>query len=233
VAKISRVPAAVGAIPVVGDLVKQADSQAQWLQELIEQNARLVGQLPATMKNFNDTLERFNQTVSRLDRVVTSIEGATSQLVGPLEQLAPRLERLAGAVDPRMLREIPDVLDAVRREALPALRAATDTQKQVALIAATLDRVIAVLNELPGAGLVRRLGGMDRRAEGGPRPEPAAQPDPLAQPGPTGPAGPSSPVGPSSPAGPGGHTPSAAGPGRARSSGSSARGAADADGEAG
>jgi hypothetical protein len=135
-----------------------------------------------------------------------------------------------------MLREIPDVLDAVRREALPALRAATDTQKQVALIAATLDRVIAVLNELPGAGLVRRLGGMDRRAEGGPRPEPAAQPDPLAQSdptGPTGPAGPSSPVGPSSRAGPGDHTPSAAGPGRARSSGSSGRGAADADGEAG
>ena len=166
VAKSSRVPAAVGSIPVVGDLVKQADSQAQWLQDLIEQNARLVGQLPATMKSFNDSLERFNQTVGRLDRVVTSIEGATAQLVGPLEQIAPRLERLAGAVDPRTLREIPDVLDALRREALPALRAATDTQKQVARLATTLDRVIAVVNELPGAGIVRRLGGMDRsRAE--------------------------------------------------------------------
>jgi ABC-type transporter Mla subunit MlaD len=159
----------VGSIPVVGDLVKQADSQAQWLQDLIEQNARLVGQLPATMKSFNDSLERFNQTLARLDRVVTSIEGATSQLVGPLEQVAPRLERLAGAVDPRTLREIPEVLDSLRREALPALRAATDTQKQIALIAATLDRVIAVVTELPGAGFVRRLGGMDRpRGESSP-----------------------------------------------------------------
>jgi ABC-type transporter Mla subunit MlaD len=157
---------------VVGDLVKQAEGQAQWLQDLIEQNARLVGQLPATMKSFNDSLERFNQTVGRLDRVVTSIEGATSQLIGPLEQVAPRLERLAGAVDPRTLREIPDVLDSLRREALPALRAATDTQKQVALIAATLDRVITVLNELPGAGFVRRLGGMDRS-----RTEPAGSAD--------------------------------------------------------
>ena len=180
--KSSRVPAAVGSIPVVGDLVKQADSQAQWLQDLIEQNARLVGQLPATMKSFNDSLERFNQTVGRLDRVVTTIEGATSQLVGPLEQVAPRLERLAGAVDPRTLREIPDVLDSLRREALPALRAATDTQKQVALIAATLDRVITVLNELPGAGFVRRLGGMDRgrgetTAPATERHEPPAEPD--------------------------------------------------------
>jgi ABC-type transporter Mla subunit MlaD len=171
VAKTSRVPAAVGSIPVVGDLVKQADNQAQWLQDVLEQNARLVGQLPATMKSFNDSLERFNQTVARLDRVVGSVEGATAQLIGPLEQLAPRLERLAGAVDPRTLREIPDVLDSLRREALPALRAATDTQKQVALIAATLDRVITVLNDIPGAGIVRRLGGMDRRAEGGPRPD--------------------------------------------------------------
>jgi ABC-type transporter Mla subunit MlaD len=176
VAKSSRVPPAVGSIPVVGDLVKQADSQAQWLQDLIEQNARLVGQLPATMKNFNDSLERFNQTVSRLDRVVTTIEGATNQLIGPLEQVAPRLERLAGAVDPRALRDIPDALDSLRREALPALRAATDTQRQVALIAATLDRVIAVLNDLPGAGIVRRLGGMERRTEAGPA-APAAQPE--------------------------------------------------------
>jgi len=32
VAKNTRVPSAVGSIPVVGDLVKQADAQAQWLQ---------------------------------------------------------------------------------------------------------------------------------------------------------------------------------------------------------
>jgi ABC-type transporter Mla subunit MlaD len=129
VAKNTRIPSAVGAIPVVGDLMKQADNQAQWLQELVEQNARLLSQLPTTIKAFNDSLERFNQTVTRLDRVVTSIEGATSQFVGPLEQVAPTLER------------------------------------QVALLSATLDRAITVLNDLPGAGFVRRLGGIDRKPE--------------------------------------------------------------------
>ena len=110
--KSSRVPPAVGSIPVVGDLVKQADQQARWLQEVLEQNTRLVGQLPATMKSFNDSLERFNQTVARLDRIVSHMERTTATLIGPLEQLSQRMDRLA-----------------------------------------------AVLSEIPGVGLVRRLAG--------------------------------------------------------------------------
>jgi len=71
---------------VVDDLVKSADQQARWMQELVEQNARLIGQFPATMKSFNDALERFNDTVGRLDRAVTQIEAASRQLTGPLEK---------------------------------------------------------------------------------------------------------------------------------------------------
>ena len=156
-AKSSRVPSAVGSIPVVGDLVKQADSQAQWLQDLVEQNARLVGQLPATIKTFNDSLERFNQTVGRLDRMVTQVESATNQLVGPMQDIAPRLEKLVSAVDVNSVRELPNVLDALRKEALPALRAATDTQKQLALLTATVERIVGLLNDFPGASIVRRV----------------------------------------------------------------------------
>jgi ABC-type transporter Mla subunit MlaD len=161
----SRVPSAVSAIPVVGDLMKSAEQQARWMQEILEQNARLVAQFPATMKSFNDALERFNQTVGRLDKAVTRIEGATKNLTGPME-------RVTSALDPKALREIPEVLDAIRREALPALRAATDTQQQVALLQSTIDRVIAVLGELPGAGVLRRLAG-----EGTSRPKPGTPAD--------------------------------------------------------
>lgn len=157
-AKNSRVPSAVGSIPVVGDLVKQAEGQAQWLQDLVEQNARLVGQLPATMKSFNDSLERFNQTVGRLDKAVSRIEGATSQLIAPLEQITPQLDRM---------RDIPDLLDTLRREAVPALRAATDTQKQIALLTTTVELILTVLNDLPGASIVRRITGSGTRAESG------------------------------------------------------------------
>jgi ABC-type transporter Mla subunit MlaD len=159
----SRVPSAVGAIPVVGDLMKTADQQARWMQEILEQNARLVAQFPATMKSFNDALERFNQTIGRLDKAVTRIEGATKNLTGPLE-------KVAASLDPKALRDIPEVLDTLRREAVPALRAATDTQQQVALLQATIDRIVAVLNDLPGAGVLRRLTG-DAQT----RPKPAAE----------------------------------------------------------
>jgi ABC-type transporter Mla subunit MlaD len=128
VAKNTRVPSAVGSIPVVGDLVKQADAQAQWLQELVEQNARLVGQMPATIKTLNDSLERFNQTIGRLDRVVSRIEGASAQLIAPLEQMTPQLDR------------------------------------QVALLTNTVERILGLLNELPGAGIVRRVTGTGGRA---------------------------------------------------------------------
>src|SRR5579875_2640586 len=106
----SRVPSAVGAIPVVGDLARQLETQARWLQELVEQNARLVGQLPATMKSFNDSLERFNQTVGRLDRAVSRIEAASAALTGPVE-------RLGESLDPRALRELPELVQTLRREA--------------------------------------------------------------------------------------------------------------------
>jgi ABC-type transporter Mla subunit MlaD len=159
VAKNSRIPSAVGAIPVVGDLMKQADGQAQWVQELLEQNARLVGQLPATIKTFNDSLERFNQTVGRLDRMVTQVEAATNQLINPMSELAPRLEKLVAAIDVNSVKELPGVLDALRKEALPALRAPTDTQKQLALLTTTVERIVGILNDLPGAGIVRRITG--------------------------------------------------------------------------
>jgi ABC-type transporter Mla subunit MlaD len=158
----SRVPSAVGAIPVVGDLVRSADQQARWMQDLVEQNARLVGQFPATMKSFNDALERFNDTVARLDRTVTRMEAASKQLTGPLE-------RVAGALDPKVLRELPQTLDALRKEAIPALRATTDTQRQVALLQSTIERVVNVLAELPGAGVLRRFvaGDADSRPKPG------------------------------------------------------------------
>jgi hypothetical protein len=165
----SRVPSAVGAIPVVGDLMRSADSQARWMQEMLEQNARLVGQFPATIKTFNDSIERFNQTIGRLDKAVTRFESASKTLTGPME-------KVVGALDPKALRELPDALDALRKEAVPALRAATDTQKQIALLQTTVDRVIAVASELPGAGILRRLAtGRDSDDDASARPKPASR----------------------------------------------------------
>lgn len=153
-----RVPDLVGALPVVGGLVRGADQRVQWAQDLLEQQARLIGQLPATLKTVNDSIERFNQIVQRLDRTVARIESATNALVTPLE-------RSVNVLDPARLAELPEVLDVLRKETVPALRAATDTQRQVALIQTTLERMVPVLGDLPGAALLRR---MTTRAEDNP-----------------------------------------------------------------
>lgn len=150
----SRVPSAVGSLPVVGGLVKNAEAQAKWMQEIVDQNARLIGQFPATMKTFNDSLERFNQTIGRLDRAVTQLERTSKSLTGPME-------RIVSAFDPKTLRDIPEALESLRQaligEARPALRAATETQHQVDLLQTTIERVIAVASDLPGAGMLRRI----------------------------------------------------------------------------
>jgi ABC-type transporter Mla subunit MlaD len=148
--RASRVPAALGSIPVVGGWAKQADSQARWVQELLEQNARLLGQLPATLKAFNDALERFNQTVGRLDRMIDRVDSVTAGLLGPIEQLTSRLDRA---------RDVPELLDVLRREAIPALQAATASQQQIDALAAVLDRIANALGEFPGAAFVRRFTG--------------------------------------------------------------------------
>lgn len=156
--KSSRVPSAVGALPVVGGVIKQADQQAQWMQELVEQQARLIGQLPATLKTLNDSIERFNQTVDRLDRATNRIESTAGALTTPLAAVA-------STFDPARLAELPEVLDMLRKEAAPALRAATDTQRQVALLQATVERIIAIVSELPGAGFVKRMAAGAARGE--------------------------------------------------------------------
>jgi hypothetical protein len=120
------------------------------------------------MKTFNDSIERFNQTIGRLDSAVTRIETATRNLAGPME-------KVLSSIDTKALREIPEVLDALRKEAMPAMRAATDTQRQVAMLQSTIERVLTVLSELPGAGMLRRLTSPREGGDGGAeRPKPSS-----------------------------------------------------------
>jgi ABC-type transporter Mla subunit MlaD len=87
--------------------MQQLEAQARWFQDLLEENARLVGQLPATLRSFNDALEHFNETIGRLDRVVRRLETASANLTGPVE-------RLSTVLDPRALRDLPELARSLR-----------------------------------------------------------------------------------------------------------------------
>jgi ABC-type transporter Mla subunit MlaD len=152
-----------GNIPLVGGAIRQLEEQTAAIGKLIEDQARLVAALPTTLRLANDSLVAFASTVQRLDTLVRRLDNLTRPLEEPLTALAPRLERLVPILDMPALQDVPEMLDAVRREGLPALAAVADTQRQVAVIAASVERLMEGIDdtlrrvsELPGANLIGR-----------------------------------------------------------------------------
>ena len=120
--------------------------------------------LPDSLALLNRSLTSFAATVGRLDTLVQRLDRLTEPLEEPLAALAPRLDALVPLLDEEVLANLPAVLDAVNRNAVPALEVIGQTQAQVASIAASVDRLMQImddgfarLQELPGAGLVARF----------------------------------------------------------------------------
>lgn len=140
-------------IPTVNDLVRLGTEQVEALVALPESIALL-----------NRSLTSFAATVARLDKLVKRLDRLTEPLEGPLTALAPRLEALVPLLDEELISSLPAVLDAVNRNAVPALEVIGQTQAQVASMATSVDRLMHVmddtmtrLSDLPGVGLVSRF----------------------------------------------------------------------------
>jgi hypothetical protein len=144
--------------------------------------------LPDSVALLNRSLTNFAQTVSRLDRLVQRLDRLTEPLEEPLTQLAPRLQALVPLLDEDLMKELPVVLDSVRRNAVPALEVIGQTQSQVASIATSVERLMQMMDEafarvadLPGAALVSRLRGERPPRKAIPANDPANDPvhDPV------------------------------------------------------
>ena len=157
-------------IPTVGDVIRLAADEAEALAAL-----------PGSLALLNRSLTSFAQTVARLDKLVQRLDRLTEPLEEPLAALAPRLQALVPLLDEDLMKSLPAVLDSVNRNAVPALEVIGQTQAQVASIAASMERLMHVmddgftrLSELPGVGLVTRLRG--ERSQSAPPPR-RSQPD--------------------------------------------------------
>jgi uncharacterized coiled-coil protein SlyX len=149
-------------LPTVSDLIHFGSEQVEALATL-----------PDTIVQLNRTLTSFAQTVARLDKLVRRLDRLTEPLEAPLAALTPRLEALVPLLDHDLISSLPGVMEAVQRNAIPALEAMAQTQAQVAAIASSVDRLMTVmddgfarLQDLPGAALVSRLRGSSSGAKG-------------------------------------------------------------------
>ena len=128
-----------------------------------QEQAEALAALPETIVILNRSLRSFAATVARLDRLVQRIDRLTEPLEEPLTALAPRLQALVPLLDEELLASLPELLATVQRTGMPALELLGQTQDQVASIAASVDRLMGVMDgavgrvqDLPGAMLVTR-----------------------------------------------------------------------------
>lgn len=139
------------------------------------EQAEALASLPETVVILNRSLRSFATTVARLDTLVQRIDRLTEPLEEPLTALAPRLQALVPLLDEELLASLPELLATVQRTGMPALELLGQTQDQVASIAASVDRLMGIMDvavgrvqDLPGATLVSRLRGGTPRSVPGP-----------------------------------------------------------------
>lgn len=149
---------------------------AEAVRSLSEQ-AQALSELPETVVLLNRSRRGFAGTIARLDGLVRRLDRLTEPLEEPLTALAPRLEALVPLRGEELLASLPELLTAVHRTGVPALELMGQTQDQVAAIAASVERLMAVLDDavgrlrvLPGANLVSRLRSGAPRPAGAPPP---------------------------------------------------------------
>jgi len=108
--------------------------------------------LPATVTSLQrsvlalgDTLEAGRDTVQIVNRLALRLERLIDELEAPVLALVPGLSRAATVLDDPVVEAIPDLIRRLQTEALPLLRAVSETQSR--------------LMQLPGAALIGAMTG--------------------------------------------------------------------------
>jgi ABC-type transporter Mla subunit MlaD len=130
---------------------------------LLRAQTEALAALPATVTSLQrsvialgDTLEAGRETVQIVNRLALRLERLIDELEAPVLALAPGLSRAATLLDDPVVEALPDLIRRLQTEALPLLRAVSETQTR--------------LMQLPGAALIGAMTGR--------RPDPAKPPGP-------------------------------------------------------
>jgi ABC-type transporter Mla subunit MlaD len=135
----------------------------------LQEQAVALAALPQAAATLNRTLTAFAKTVGRLDTLVQRLDRLTEPLEAPLTALAPRLEMLVPLLSDEVLGSVPELFETLRNDAVPALQRIDETQRQVQLIAESVERIMGGLDEtlkalgaIPGVGMIQRRASSSR-----------------------------------------------------------------------
>jgi ABC-type transporter Mla subunit MlaD len=138
---VSGVPRLPGLTDVMGLLRAQTEA----LMEL----PATVASLQRAVRALADTVSAGAETLLVVQKLAVRIDGLVDELEEPVRALVPGLNRTAVLLDDPVMETIPDTIRRLQDEAMPLLRAISDTQARFAA--------------LPGASLFGTLTG--RRPE--------------------------------------------------------------------
>lgn len=154
-------------MPDVGALLR---TQAEVLTALAGVPATLAS-LQRSVRRLADVVEQAQDTIALVQRLASRIDAVVAEVEAPVRALAPGLRNAALVLGDPVITTVPDTLRQVQADALPLLKTVVDTQAKVAGIAASTDRLMAVMDEavrglgaIPGAGRLSALAA--RRAAG-------------------------------------------------------------------
>ncbi len=132
-------------IPGIGDVAA-----------ILRQQTEALAALPATVVALQrsvlalaDTVNAGRETVAIVHRLAVRLERLVDELEEPLTALAPGLTRTAKLLDDPVMDTIPDTIRRLQAEAMPLLRAVSETQNR--------------LMQLPGASLFGAVTGQRPR----------------------------------------------------------------------
>lgn len=115
-------------LPGVGDIVGLLRAQTEALIEL----PATVASLQRAVRALADTVTVGAETLLVVQKLALRIDALVDELEGPVLALAPGLRRTAAVLDDPIVETIPDTIRRLQNEAMPLLRAISETQARLA-----------------------------------------------------------------------------------------------------
>jgi ABC-type transporter Mla subunit MlaD len=132
-------------LPGLGDLIALLQAQTEALAAL----PSTVAALNRSVRGLSDAVNQMYDTVATVHRLSARMDGLLDEIEEPLKDLTPGLRRVAAVLGDPVIETLPEAIRELSDDVLPLVRDVRETHQKVATVAASTERLLAVID---GAG---------------------------------------------------------------------------------